>query len=164
MPERPAPTMSTSTCSGSMGGNLSTSCRSCQHPVDSVDTVYRISHMAATPGTRPTRGRRSPRASGDDRQRAILETAERLLAERSLGEISVDDLARGAGISRPSFYFYFPSKEAVLLTLLDRMVEEARGRMGEALERFAEDPARWLRAGITAIYDTLSDHRAVTTA
>ena len=97
-----------------------------------------------------SRGRRPVRPSGDDRELAILATAERLLAERPLTAISVDDLARGAGISRPTFYFYFPSKEAVLLTLLDRMVAEARGRMGQSVERFAEDPPRWLRAGITA--------------
>jgi AcrR family transcriptional regulator len=110
------------------------------------------------------RGRRVRRTRGDDRERAILETAEHMLETRSFHEISVDDLARGAGISRPTFYFYFPSKEAVLLTLLDRMVAEARGRMGESLERFAEDPPRWLRAGITAIYETFSAHRAVTVA
>jgi TetR/AcrR family transcriptional regulator, ethionamide resistance regulator len=104
------------------------------------------------------------RTRGDERERAILETAERLLHERALHEVSVDDLARGAGISRPTFYFYFSSKEAVLLTLLDRMVDEARGRMGEALERFPEDPPRWLRAGIMAIYETFSSHRAVTVA
>ena len=106
--------------------------------------------MATSPAAHPDRhrrGRRMRRTTGDDRERAILVTAERLLEERSLHEISVDDLARGAGISRPTFYFYFSSKEAVLLTLLDRMVEEARERMGEALERFAEDPPRWLRDG-----------------
>jgi TetR/AcrR family transcriptional regulator, ethionamide resistance regulator len=112
----------------------------------------------------PGRGRRARRTRGDDRERAILETAEQMLEKRPFHEISVDDLARGAGISRPTFYFYFPSKEAVLLTLLDRMVAEARGRMGEAVERFAEDPPRWLRAGITAIYETFRSHRAVTTA
>ena len=73
----------------------------------------------------PRRGRRPARPSGDDRELAILATAERLLAERPLAAISVDDLARGAGISRPTFYFYFPSKDAVLLTLLDRVVAEA---------------------------------------
>jgi len=112
----------------------------------------------------PARGRRPRRNRGDDRERAILETAERLLEERPFHELSVDDLARGAGISRPTFYFYFPSKTAVLLTLLDRMVDEARGRIGEALERFSEDPPRWLRAGITAIYETFSAHRVVTVA
>jgi AcrR family transcriptional regulator len=118
----------------------------------------------APPETGPARGRRMRRTTGDDREHAILVTAERLLEERALHEISVDDLARGAGISRPTFYFYFSSKEAVLLTLLDRMVEEARGRMGEALERFSEDPAHWLREGITAIYETFRSHRAVTLA
>jgi AcrR family transcriptional regulator len=122
--------------------------------------------MATSPPTQsaPNRGRRARRTTGDDREQAILATAERLLAERSLHEISVDDLARGAGISRPTFYFYFPSKDAVLLTLLDRMVEEARERRGEALERFTEDPPRWLRHAITAIYDTFRSHRAVSVA
>ena len=51
-----------------------------------------------------------------------------------LAEISVDDLAKGAGISRPTFYFYFPSKDAVLLTLLDRVITEAdeRARRGRS--------------------------------
>ena len=120
--------------------------------------------MAATPGTRPVRGRRAPRATGDDRERAILETAERLLGERPLSEISVDDLARGAGISRPSFYFYFPSKEAVLLTLLDRMVEEARTEQGDVLERLADDPAARLREGLAAFHKVFGAHRAVTLA
>jgi TetR/AcrR family transcriptional regulator, ethionamide resistance regulator len=125
--------------------------------------------MAVTGPSQPTeappaRGRRVRRTRGDDRERAILETAESLLEERPLHEVSVDDLARGAGISRPTFYFYFPSKEAVLLTLLDRMVDEARGQMQEAVERFSEDPPRWLRAGITAIYETFKSHRAVSVA
>jgi AcrR family transcriptional regulator len=121
--------------------------------------------MATAPtDTRPTRGRRVRRTTGDDREQAILATAERLLEEQSLHEISVDDLARGAGISRPTFYFYFPSKEAVLLSLLDRVVEEARENRGEALERFAEDPPRWLRQAITAIYETFRSHRAVSVA
>jgi AcrR family transcriptional regulator len=114
--------------------------------------------------TPPARGRRAPRVTGEDRERAILATAERLLEERPLHEISIDDLARGAGISRPTFYFYFSSKEAVLLTLLDRLVEEARTATGEALDRFAEDPARYLRQGITAIYETFRSHSAVSLA
>ena len=36
--------------------------------------------------------------------------------------------------------------------------------MGEALERFSDDPAHWLREGITAIYETFRSHRAVTLA
>lgn len=115
-----------------------------------------------TPGaSRSARGRRARRASGDERERAILETAERLLAERAIHEISVDDLARGAGISRPSFYFYFSSKEAVLLALLDRVVEMARASRGDALERPGENPRGRLRQAITGIYESFRSHSAV---
>ena len=132
-----------------------------------VDTVCIIDRAMATPAssTAPSaRGRRARRSTGDEREAAILETAERLMDERPFSEISVDDLARGAGISRPTFYFYFPSKEAVLLTLLDRMVEEARTGRGDALEIFAEDPERSLRQGITAVYETFRAHRAASLA
>jgi AcrR family transcriptional regulator len=110
---------------------------------------------------RPGRGRRAPRTSGDERERAILETAERLLGGHALGEISVDDLARGAGISRPTFYFYFASKEAVVLSLIEDMVEQAESRLGEALAEVADDPRAGLRKGIEDFFETFRAHRAV---
>ena len=121
------------------------------------------------------RSRRSARPSGDDRELAILATAERLLAHRPLAAISVDDLARGAGISRPTFYFYFPSKDAVLLSLLDRVVAEADAALHEAFGESgsAQRPGHsgaagtardgWARA-IGAYYETFRAHRALTVA
>ncbi|QUR69412.1 TetR/AcrR family transcriptional regulator [Mycobacterium spongiae] len=111
------------------------------------------------------RSRRTPRPSGDERELAILTTAENLLADRPLADISVDDLAKGAGISRPTFYFYFSSKEAVLLTLLDRVVNEADA----ALQTLAENPegadqeTMW-RDGINVFFETFGAHKAVTRA
>lgn len=119
-----------------------------------------MSEAVASPAN-PDRGRRARRPSGDDRERAILATAERLLDERALSEISVDDLARGAGISRPTFYFYFPSKEAVILSLLDRVAEEARAIRGSALERAGDDVPELWRRGLTTILDTFRDHRSL---
>ncbi len=121
--------------------------------------------MSRASQPRASRGRREPRVSADERERAILETAERLLETRPLHEIAIDDLARGAGISRPSFYFYFSSKEAVLLSLLDRVIEEADATREAALENVvAGDPAAFCRAGIAAFHDTFRAHRAVTLA
>ena len=118
----------------------------------------------AAPPAAPARGRRSARASGDDRELAILATAERLLAERSLAAISVDDLARGAGISRPTFYFYFPSKDAVLLTLLDRVVSEADATMDAAFAAEAPDPGEGWQRVLAAYHHTFRTHRALTVA
>jgi AcrR family transcriptional regulator len=111
------------------------------------------------------RGRRATRASGDDRERAILETAERLLEERPLSEISVDDLAKGAGISRPTFYFYFPSKDAVVLTIVDRLVAAAAGSREQALKMLAAgDPRAGLRQALDDLYSSFRSRRAVTLA
>jgi AcrR family transcriptional regulator len=114
--------------------------------------------------TRAPRGRRSTRPSGDDRELAILSTAERLLAERPLADISVDDLARGAGLSRPTFYFYFPSKDAVLLTLFERVIVEA----DSALEAMVANPPTELkslwRTGINVFVETFGAHRSVSLA
>lgn len=132
-----------------------------------VDVMYDRRRMAASTqaqSPRPGRGRRTPRATGDDRERAILHTTERLLQERSLGDISVDDLARGAGISRPTFYFYFPSKDAVVLTLIDRMVEDAAIGRDRALSRLVEHPREGWREGLEALYAIFGSHRAVTLA
>ncbi|MDT7676763.1 MAG: TetR/AcrR family transcriptional regulator, ethionamide resistance regulator [Pseudonocardiales bacterium] len=120
--------------------------------------------LPAADKARPSRSRRGTRPSGDDREQAILTTAERLLADRTLGEISIDDLARGAGISRPTFYFYFPSKDAVLLTLLDRVNAEADSAAFGLFGQSTEDPAKLWRAGISAFFTTFSAHRAVAVA
>jgi AcrR family transcriptional regulator len=127
--------------------------------------VY-LEQMAASLPAReaPARGRRTPRASGDQRERAILSTAERLLVDRPLSEISVEDLAGGAGISRPTFYFYFPSKDAVLLTLVDRMVEESADSREEALAKLAEEPREGLRQGLQASFDAFGSRRDVSLA
>lgn len=118
--------------------------------------------------TRLSRGRRAARLSGDDRKLAILATAERLLDAHALADISVDDLAKGAGISRPTFYFYFRSKEAVLLTLLEGVITEA----DTALEAFVanvptSEPVGLVniwRTGITLFFETFGAHKGVVRA
>jgi AcrR family transcriptional regulator len=114
--------------------------------------------------TTPDRGRRARRVTAQERESAILATAERLLEERPPQEISVDDLARGAGISRPSFYFYFPSKDAVFLTLIDRLVAQANTARGNMLEHLADDPKTRWREGLRASLETFGAHRAVVRA
>lgn len=112
-----------------------------------------VEHMEATKSAPKGRGRRGTRASGDDRERAILETAERLLEERTLSEISVDDLAKGAGISRPTFYFYFASKDAVVLTIIDRLVADAGGSREEIITALTDGgPQEGLRVGLENLY------------
>jgi TetR/AcrR family transcriptional regulator, ethionamide resistance regulator len=113
---------------------------------------------------RTSRGRRSSHLSGDGREQAILAAAERLLHERPLADFSVDDLAKGAGISRPTFYFYFSSKNAVLLSLLDQMNNKAHAALKALVGKLSGDPATVWRARIEAFFEVSGSHRAVAVA
>ena len=121
--------------------------------------------MTTASQPRTARGRRKSRPSGDEREQAILATAERLLEQRGLADISVDDLAKGAGISRPTFYFYFPSKDAVVLALVRQVIDEADRNADEAMGGMdaSVDPAGVWKA-INALFETFGSHRAVTLA
>ncbi|OBJ14665.1 TetR family transcriptional regulator [Mycobacterium sp. 1165196.3] len=120
--------------------------------------------MTTVGSARTHRGRRSARPSGDDRELAILSTAEQLLRERPLADISVDDLAKGAGLSRPTFYFYFPSKDAVLLTLFERVIMQADSALQTMVANPPADLKALWRIGINVFVETFGAHRAVSLA
>ena len=118
--------------------------------------------MEPVPALSPARarGRRATRPSGDDREAAILRTLEEMLAERPFAEISVDDLAKGAGLSRPTFYFYFASKDAVLARLFAQAITASGAGQQQSLD-VPEDPQGAWHDGIYAFFDALRPHRAV---
>lgn len=68
----------------------------------------------------------------------LLDTAERLLDEKSFDDLSVADLARAAETSVGGFYRRFRDKRGLLHALHERFVREARATADDAL-----DPARW---------------------
>src|SRR5262245_25922016 len=105
-----------------------------------------------------TRSRRNGPTKGDLKEQAILETAERLFAERPVAEISVDELARGAGISRPSFYFYFGSKEDVLMTVAERVAHELEEQVAQRLAGITDDPRAAISAAIEAVAEQWRKH------
>ena len=106
--------------------------------------------MAMPPRSSSTRARRRAPRKGDVTEQAILDTAERLLADRSLAGVGIDELAAGAGISRPSFYFYFESREAVLRALAERITDELYRTSEVWLRRSDESPADAVRRTIEA--------------
>ena len=87
------------------------------------EQVQRLdARLVARPG-RQERGR--------DTYDRILDAAERLLHERRFDQISTNDLCIEADVSSSSLYARFPSKDAVLLALIDRYAE----RSSESIRR-----------------------------
>jgi TetR/AcrR family transcriptional regulator, ethionamide resistance regulator len=104
--------------------------------------------------------RRGP-SKGDLKEEAILATCERLLGEKPLGEIGVDELAGGAGISRPTFYFYFESKNAVLRTLVQRLADQMYAEAASWLAREGDSPEVTVSRSIEAAAEQWREHGPV---
>src|SRR5439155_15318395 len=101
--------------------------------------------------------RRSGPSKGDLRERAILDAARRLVADKPLARITIDELAGAAGISRSSFYFYFDSKTAVIARLVDDIAEEMNADAAEWTGGQDADAAA-LRRGLTTSARLWRDH------
>ena len=63
--------------------------------------------------------RAEPAQRDGSTREVILETAERLFAERGFAATSVRDIVGEAGTSAPSLYHFFGSKENLLVELID---------------------------------------------
>jgi AcrR family transcriptional regulator len=111
----------------------------------------------------PRRSRRPERPTGDERERAVVSTLDGLLRTRPLVAIAIDEIAAGAGLSRSAFYFYFPSKQAVLLELLDRMLAEVDAGL-ERLGGPEDDPGGWWRRLVRVSVDVFAAHPGMAAA
>jgi TetR/AcrR family transcriptional regulator, ethionamide resistance regulator len=82
----------------------------------------RYSHHMPLPGQEAVgrRRRRTPEAA----QREIIAAAEDLLRERPFREMTVDEVMRRTGLSRPSFYVYFKDRHELLLRLVQHLAAE----------------------------------------
>ncbi|MFH9610911.1 TetR/AcrR family transcriptional regulator [Streptomyces sp. NPDC017448] len=103
---------------------------------------------------------------GDLRLEALLTAAETLLAEKPFAEMSVGQVAAKAGISRPTFYFYFDTKHSLLAALLERVMHD---KLEIALRGFGTteaDPApqRTFESNYTEILALWREHAAVVLA
>jgi len=89
------------------------------------------------------------------RRAQLIELGVEMLATRTLDELSVEDIAQQAGISRGLLFHYFSSKQ-------EFHVEVARAAAQELLRRTAPNPALKpldsLRASLTAFVDYVEEN------
>ena len=70
---------------------------------------------------------------------AILDSAERLLARFGYRKMTVEDIAVEAGIGKGTIYLHFNSKEELVLSHVDRLVDRLKNRLREIAS--SEEPA-----------------------
>jgi AcrR family transcriptional regulator len=89
----------------------------------------------------PVRAERSGRLSADDWAQAALD----LIAEQGVAAVAVEPLARRLGVTKGSFYWHFPSRDALLQAALERWEKAEQEMVFGSLEA-VPDPRERLRA------------------
>ncbi|GGJ48177.1 TetR/AcrR family transcriptional regulator [Streptomyces brasiliensis] len=70
----------------------------------------------------------------EERRQQLIGVALELFSRRSPDEVSIDEIASAAGISRPLVYHYFPGKLSLYEAALKRASEDLAGRFMEPHE------------------------------
>lgn len=91
----------------------------------------------------------------------MLDVAEGLFAERGFG-VSMDDIAEGAGISKPMLYAYFDSKEGLYRACVERVRERLHERIEQAATADEDDATRLWRA-LLAFFRFVDEERGAWT-
>lgn len=71
----------------------------------------------------------------EDVRDAILDAVDRRLARFGYKKMTIDELAADAGIGKGTVYLHFTSKEQVVLSHVDRIVDRLCGRLEEIAAR-----------------------------
>lgn len=99
-------------------------------------------------------GRRRMRAA--ERRAQLLEAARRVFGSAGFHRVSMDDVAKEAGVTKPILYDHFPSKRDLYLALLEADLAILEERVREALRAPTGNRER-IRASFQAYFDFVDE-------
>jgi AcrR family transcriptional regulator len=113
-----------------------------------------MENLGETAAEPPSRGR-VPRPV---REREMLDVAARLFGERGYNDVSMDEIAQAAGVSKPMVYAYFESKEGLFLACVEAATTDLMRTIEEVAPASLPQDVRLWR-GLLAVFTFIEDHR-----
>lgn len=92
-----------------------------------------------------------------ERKAALLQTAIKVFARRGLGGARHTEIAREAGVSVPTVFFYFPTREALVREVLTEVAGFYED-MNERIHASGDAPPTIVMAGARAFADSVVTH------
>ncbi|EID56372.1 TetR/AcrR family transcriptional regulator [Saccharomonospora xinjiangensis] len=86
----------------------------------------------------------------------ILDSATGLFASRGFAEVSLDDVAKDAGVTRGAVYHHYRNKAGLFRAVAARAQAAVADTVVEAAGRAGTDPGEQLRAGCHAFLDAIT--------
>ena len=97
------------------------------------------------------------RMSHEDRGTQLLDVAEELFCSLGYDKVSIEDVAKAAGVTRPVVYQHFGSKEGLFLSCAQRAREEFETSIASAHRAAGGDLERFVALGGDLLFDLLYD-------
>jgi AcrR family transcriptional regulator len=104
-----------------------------------------------------TQAKRRMRAP--ERRKQLLEVARRVFGRRGYHVVTMDDVAREAGVTKPILYDHFPSKRDLYRDLLEEDLADLKERLREALETSKGNRQR-IQGSFQAYFDFVDEEGA----
>jgi AcrR family transcriptional regulator len=99
---------------------------------------------------------------GKERRRQLMDHATGLFAENGYHPTSVAEIVQGLGVGKGVFYWYFESKEQLLVDILKEAQHDLRRSQQQAIGE-ETDPVRRIELGIRASLAWLAANRRLIT-
>src|SRR5918992_2729356 len=100
---------------------------------------------------------RKRRMRAPERRQQLLEVARKVFGRRGYHTVTMDAVAREAGVTKPILYDHFPSKRELYLALLELDLATLKERLRDALETPKGNRER-IRGSFQAYFDFVDDH------
>jgi AcrR family transcriptional regulator len=97
------------------------------------------------------------RMRAPERRAQLLDVARRLFGTSGYHQVSMDAVAREAGVTKPILYDHFPSKHDLYLALLDTDLTSLHDKVRSALDAPTGNRER-IRASFRAYFDFVDEH------
>jgi AcrR family transcriptional regulator len=108
-------------------------------------------------GKTSTKNAARKRMRGPERRAQLLDVARKVFGGHGFHTVTMDTVAREAGVTKPILYDHFPSKRELYLALLEADLDLLRNRLHTALQAPTGNRQR-IRASFQAYFDFVDDH------
>jgi AcrR family transcriptional regulator len=98
----------------------------------------------------------------EERRQQLLDAALGVILEQGYAGMSIEAIARSAGVTRPVVYDHFPNLGLLLQALFDREEQSALAQLAEVFpaDPGAQDPGAVLAAGVGRFLKAVADRPA----